>query len=114
MMVASFCCNVLNARDTADELSRWRSCVQTPARAELESYGHAVIPLHLPQTQNGVTLEILVLLIFITLQDGETYVAFVLQRFTASAEGIQKILTPVQVPSQCKLPLHRLHGTMSL
>ena len=110
---SEFLLHLLNARDSASELSRWRSYAQTPAGAELESYGHAVVPLHLPQAQDGVTLEECIqawhpgVANLHHILDGETHVAFVLQRFRASADGIQKILTPVQVPSQCELPLLR-------
>ena len=117
---SEFLLHLLNARDSANELSRWRSYAQTPAGAELESYGHAVVPLHLPQVQDGVTLEECIqawhtqesarhpgVANLHHILDGETHVAFVLQRFRASADGIRKILTPVQVPSQCALPLFR-------
>ena len=118
--VGEFLMHVLNARDSANELSRWQSYAQTPAGAELESYGRTIIPLRLPHAQDGVTLAECIqawrmqesarypgVMNLHHIHGSETHVAFALQRFRASEEGIQKVLTPVQAHSQCELPLYR-------
>ena len=104
---SEFLTRVLNARDSANELSRWQSYAQTPAGDELESYGHTIIPLHLPRAQDGVTLAECIQAW--RMQESARHPGVMnlhhihgretLQRFQASENGIQKVLTPVQVPS---------------
>ena len=49
--------HLIHARDDVNELCKWRSYAQTDAGDELESYGNTIIPLHIPDTQEGVTLD---------------------------------------------------------
>ena len=114
---------VLNGRGDAHNLCKWQSYTQRNGIHDPEDSGSMLIPLSIPSTEDGTTLQECVQAWHVQpsvrdrqrdslhcIHSAETHVAFVLKRFRQDTRGITKNEIAMQVPPTCALPVYRPDG----